>query len=104
MKFDQKVLHSLFTGCIPCLLWMLTLSSNHEAEDYPPSLFHIQGVILAVRFFCWTLYSFHVLYSTLQTVILFFICRVYSLQFVFLLELVLRSCGVLHVTEGYPLI
>ncbi|KAM7438180.1 Rad2 nuclease [Porites harrisoni] len=33
------------------------------------------------------------------------LCRlVYSLQFVFLLEFVLRSCGVLHVTEGYPLV
>lgn len=29
MKFDQKVVHSLFTGCIPCLMRTLTLSSNH---------------------------------------------------------------------------
>ena len=30
-----------------------------------------------------------------------FILQGYSLQFVFLLELVLRSCGVIHFAEGY---
>ena len=30
-------------------------------------------------------------------------CRVYSLHFVILLDFVLHSCGVFHITEGYPL-
>ena len=35
-------------------------------------LFYMQGVLLAVCFFCWTLYSFNVVYSTLQMVIFLF--------------------------------
>ena len=56
-------------------------------------------------YFCWTLPSIHVVYSTLQGLILLFLfmCKVYSLHFVFLLDFVLRPCGVLHITEGYRL-
>ena len=53
--------------------------------------------------FCCTWSSDHAVYSTLQRVTsgFYLSCEVYSLWFVVLLDLVLRSCGVFHIAEGY---
>ena len=74
MKFDQKVVHSLFTGCIPCLLWTLTLSSNHAFYSLS----------------CWRLSSKFILYTGCTPCSLFF-----------LLDIVLVPCGAFHITDGY---
>lgn len=76
MKFDQKVDHSLFVGCIPCLLQTWTLSSNHAlyslgCQRLSSVYISYAGCTPCSLFFCWTLYSFHVVYSTLQKVIFF---------------------------------
>lgn len=77
MKFDQKVVHSLFTGCIPCRLRTLTLSSNH-------ALYSLS---------CWRLSSKFILYTGRTPCSLFF-----------LLDFVLVPCGVFHITEVYLLV
>ena len=77
MKFYQKVVHSLFTGCIPCRLRTLTLSSNH-------SLYSLS---------CRSLSSKFILYTGCTPCNLFF-----------LLDIVLVPCGVFHITEGYLLV
>ena len=74
MKFDQKVVHSLFTRCIPCLLRTLTLSSNH-------ALYSLS---------CRRLSSKFILYTG---------CTPCSL--LFLLDIVLVPCGAFHITDGY---
>ena len=53
--------------------------------------------------FCCTWSSDLVVYSTLQRVTsgFYLFCEVYSLRFGVLLHLVLRSCGVFHIAEGY---
>ena len=53
--------------------------------------------------FCCTWSSDHAVFSMLQRVTsgFYLSCEVYSLWFVVLLDLVLRSCGVLHIAEGY---
>ena len=74
MKFDQKVVHSLFTRCIPCLLWTLTLSSNH-------ALYSLS---------CRRLSSKFILYTG---------CTPCSL--LFLLDIVLVPWGAFHITDSY---
>ena len=74
MKFDRKIVHSLFTGCIPCLLWTLTLSSNHAFYSLS----------------CWRLSSKFILYTGCTPCSLFF-----------LLDIVLVPCGAFHITDGY---
>ena len=74
MKFDQKVVHSLFTRCIPCLLWMLTLSSNH-------ALYSLSCRRLSSKFISYTG------------------CNPCSSFF--LLDIVLVPCAVFHITDGY---
>lgn len=77
MKFDQRVVNSLFTECIPCLLQTWTLSSNH-------ALYSLN---------CRRLSSKYILYTGCTPSSLFF-----------LLDIVLVPCSVFHITEGYLLV
>ena len=53
-------------------------------------------------YFCWILSSDHVVYSTMQRLTsgFYLFCEVYSLRYVILLDLILRSCDVFHNAEG----
>ena len=102
----STVVHGLVARCIPCV----TTCSNDALYFTLPRI--ILQFSLKARctpcslYFCWTLSSIHEVYYTLQRLILLFLfmCRVYSLHFVILLDFVLHSCGVFHITEGYPLV
>ena len=102
----STVVHGLVARCIPC-----TTTCSNDALYFTLPRIILQFSLKArctpcSLYFCWILSSIHEVYYTLQRLILLFLfmCRVYSLHFVILLDFVLNSCGVFHITEGYPLV
>ena len=88
---------SLKAGCTPCSLYLLDFALNscgvfHITEAYPLVFIHVQGVFFAFHMsvgLCpqtmWCTPHYRGLSSCFS-----FMCRVYSLQFVFLSDFVLR--------------